>query len=154
MSNHGTKRRPGHGAVAIIVEDQKFLVIRRSKLVRAPNLLCFAGGTIEKDESAEEAIVRELQEELHLDGTAVRQVWQSRTKWGTLLEWVLVDRNPDSQPVANPEEVAEFIWLGGKELLAHPDLLPSVPDFFKAWANQEFELPDSAGMPLAEWNNL
>lgn len=153
-AKRSSSRKPGHGAVAIIVEDGKFLVIRRSHKVRAPNLMCFAGGTIESGETPEAAIVRELEEELHLKGQAIEQVWHSVTSWGTKLEWVLVERNPDSQPVANPEEVAEWMWLSGEELLCHPKLLPSVPVFYKAWADGEFVLPSRAGEPDPSWKSL
>lgn len=149
-----SSRKPGHGAVAIIVEDGKFLVIRRSHKVRAPNLMCFAGGTIEAGETPEVAIVRELEEELHLKGTAIEQVWHSVTSWGTKLEWILVERDPNSEPVANPDEVAEWMWLSGEELLQHPKLLPSVPVFYKAWAKGEFELPPRAGQPDPNWTSL
>ena len=114
--------KPRHGAVAVVVEDGRFLVIRRSQFVRAPNLLCFAGGTIEAGES-----------------------------WGTLLEWVLVERQVDSTPVADPREVSEWMWLLPDELLSHPDLLPSVPDFFIAWARGDVKLPTRAGAPQASW---
>jgi 8-oxo-dGTP diphosphatase len=134
-----------------VVEAEKFLVIRRSARVRAPNLLCFAGGTIEKGESPEQAIERELHEELSVRGTAIEHVWQSRTHWGTLLEWILVERHPDSQPQANLDEVAEWMWLGGAELLARPDLLPSVPAFYAAWSKGEISLPHRAGTPDPAW---
>lgn len=147
-------RKPGHGAVAILVEHEKFLVIRRSATVRAPNLLCFAGGTIERGESPAEAIVREMEEELSLKTQVIEQVWQSRTSWGTLLEWILVERVGDREPVANPAEVGEWMWLSGEELLLHPDLLPSVPAFYKAWATGELSLPDYAGTPNPTWGNL
>ena len=140
--------------MAIIVENKQFLVIRRSEFVRAPNLLCFAGGTIEKGESPEQAIERELMEELHLKGSAQELVWQSRTRWGTKLEWLIVDRDAESEPKANPDEVAEWMWLTPEDLLSHPKLLPSVPDFFRAWAKGEFQLPASAGAPNAAWVNL
>ncbi|GAB5405330.1 MAG: NUDIX domain-containing protein [Aureliella sp.] len=148
------RRKPGHGAVAVIVEDGKFLVIRRSAKVRAPNLLCFAGGTIEQGETPEQAIVRELQEELSLASTVVKQIWQSKTGWGTLLEWILVDRMPGSEPVANPDEVGDWYWFTGQELLDQPSLLPSVPAFYKAWAEGAFQLPASAGEPDPEWKLL
>lgn len=143
--------KPRRGAVAIIVEDGKFLVIRRSELVRAPDLLCFAGGTIEIGETPHQAIERELIEELNLQGTALDHVWQSRTTWGTLLEWVLVERHPESEPVPNLAEVAEWMWLEPIHLLRHPKLLPSVPAFFAAWAKHEFKLPDRAGCPDPQW---
>lgn len=145
---------PGHGAVAVVVENQRFLVIRRSAIVRAPNMLCFCGGSIEQGETPEEAIVRELQEELGLVGKPIQHIWQSTTSWGTLLEWILVERKEDSIPQANPEEVAEWMWLTAEELLAHPDLLPSVPAFYSAWARNELALPERAGLPLSEWSCL
>jgi 8-oxo-dGTP diphosphatase len=156
QSASGSQRRrvPGHGAVAIVVEDGQFLVIRRSHKVRAPNLLCFAGGTIEPGESPEIAIVRELNEELSLKATAIQHVWQSRTSWGTLLEWILVERHTHSQPVANLDEVAEWMWLHPEALLNHPELLPSVPAFFRAWSEGEFGLPSRAGKPDLEWRHL
>ena len=144
-------RKPGHGAVAIIVEQARFLVIRRSAKVRAPLLLCFAGGTIEPGETPEQTIVRELEEELGLRGVAKQHVWQSRTAWGTLLEWLVVERHADSEPVPNPDEVAEWMWMPADELLVHPQLLPSVPAFFQAWANQEFSLPAEAGAAALAW---
>ena len=129
MTVTGRSGKPRRGAVAVIVEDGQFLVIRRSEQVRAPNLVCFAGGTIEVGESPQQAIERELLEELNLKGTAREHVWQSLTAWGTTLEWVLVDRDPQSQPIANLAEVAQWMWLDPVRLLTHPRLLPSVPPF-------------------------
>lgn len=154
MPTRRRPRKPGHGAVAVIVENEKFLVIRRSATVRAPNLLCFAGGTIEQDESPELAIVRELEEELSLKAEVERQIWQSRTGWGTLLEWILVLRDPRSEPIANPAEVGDWHWLSADDLLGKANLLPSVPAFFKAWADGAFELPEAAGTANPAWKEL
>ncbi len=154
MSVRGRPSKPRHGAVAIIVEDGQFLVIRRSELVRAPNLVCFAGGTIETGETPHQAIERELLEELNLRGQARDHVWQSVTNWGTTLEWVLVDRHPESTPEANLAEVAEWMWVTPELLLKHPQLLPSVPAFFAAWARNDFALPDRAGQPDPSWVKL
>ena len=147
-------RRPGHGAVAVIVRDARFLVIRRSATVRAPNKLCFAGGTIEAGESPEQAIARELKEELNVAGRVGQHIWTSRTAWGTQLEWLVVDLTEEAVPEADPLEVAEWMWLTAEELLGHADLLPSVPDFFAAWAMDEFELPPDAGTPKLAWCEL
>lgn len=154
MSSRGRYSKPRRGAVAIIVENGQFLVIRRSELVRAPNLVCFAGGTIESGESPQQAIERELKEELNLLGVAQDHVWQSVTAWGTTLEWVLVERHPDSIPEANLAEVAEWMWVTPESLLRHPQLLPSVPAFFSAWARKDFQLPMRAGTPDPKWADL
>ena len=65
-----------------------------------------------------------------------------------------MERDPLSEPVANPDEVAEWMWLTANDLLSHPKLLPSVPDFFKAWARGAFKLPAVAGEPDAVWRDL
>lgn len=147
-------RKPRHGAVGVVVESGKFLVIRRSLTVKAPGLLCFPGGGIELGETPEQAVVRELEEELSLVSLSAKHLWHSRTSWGTLLEWLLVERHVESQPVANPREVAEVMWYEPDELLKQRDLLGSVPDFFAAWAHGHFQLPESAGTPNTRWKAL
>ena len=146
--------KPRHGAVGIIVENNEFLVIRRSPFVRAPNMLCFPGGTIEIGETPEQAVVRELSEELGLVVDSPRLIWQSRTSWGTLLDWLVVERHPESNPQANEREVAEFMWLDAPKLLQRNDLLGSMPDFFGAWASQVFQLPERAGQADPTWRRL
>ena len=146
--------KPRHGAVGIIVENNEFLVIRRSQFVRAPNMLCFPGGTIEIGETPEQAVVRELCEELGLVVESPRLIWQSRTSWGTLLDWLVVERHPESSPQPNEREVAEFMWLEAPRLLERNDLLGSMPDFFGAWANEIFELPSRAGRADPNWKRL
>ena len=147
-------KKPRHGAVGVVVEAGKFLVIRRSLTVKAPGLLCFPGGAIEHGETPEQAVVRELEEELALVSLSAKHLWHSRTSWGTLLEWLLVERHCDSQPIANPREVAEVMWYEADELLKQRDLLGSVPDFFAAWALGHFQLPEAAGIPNGRWRDL
>ncbi len=149
-----SSRKPRHGAVGVVVESGKFLVIRRSLIVKAPGLLCFPGGGIEQGETPEQAVVRELEEELSLVSLSAKHLWHSRTSWGTLLEWLLVERHLESQPVANPREVAEVIWYEPDHLLKQRDLLGSVPDFFAAWAQGHFQLPAAAGTPDSRWKAL
>lgn len=130
-----SRRRPPnnrHGVVGVCVEDGRYLVIRRSQLVRAPGLLCFPGGHIEADETFDEAIQREMLEELSLPIEILGHLWSSVTHWGTRLEWILVARRDGAIPVPNPAEVAEVMWLSEAELLGGQDILGSVPDFFDA----------------------
>ena len=54
------------GVVAVVLRGDRFLVIRRSQVVRAPGMHCFPGGSIEAGESESDAVRREMLEELAL----------------------------------------------------------------------------------------
>jgi 8-oxo-dGTP pyrophosphatase MutT (NUDIX family) len=143
-SNRGLNQRKTqgvrHGVVAVCCEGDKYLVIRRSELVRAPGLLCFPGGHIEPEESAIQAVIREMNEELALPIEVIRHLWSSVTQWGTHLEWIHVRRPLDPAPVPNPQEVADVMWLTESELLGCLDVLGSVSDFFEAKYSGLFSL--------------
>lgn len=52
---------------AAIIKNQKVLAMQRSETMTLPGLWEFPGGKIEADESEEEALVREIKEELNID---------------------------------------------------------------------------------------
>ena len=135
-----TPDRGRHAVVAVIIEQSRYLVIRRSEFVRAPGLLCFPGGGIEVGEDYEAAIGRELFEELRLSIVDSQHIWTSVTRWGTRLEWLICKLDPLSVPNPAPEEVAEVHWLQEEDLRSRQDLLGSLPDFFAAKDAGEFHL--------------
>jgi len=135
-----TPDRGRHAVVAIIVEESRFLVIRRSELVRAPGLLCFPGGGIEAGEDFEAAVKREAFEELSLNVEVTKHLWSSTTHWGTKLEWLVCKRRHTQEPCPNPEEVSEVHWMEEFELRSRSDLLGSLPDFFAAKDRSDFVL--------------
>jgi len=135
-----TPDRGRHAVVAIIVEESRFLVIRRSEFVRAPGLLCFPGGGIEAGENFETAVKREAFEELGLNVEVANHLWSSTTLWGTKLEWLVCKRGHLQVPCPNPEEVSEVHWMKESELRCRSDLLGSLPDFFAAKDRSDFAL--------------
>jgi 8-oxo-dGTP pyrophosphatase MutT (NUDIX family) len=128
------------GAVAVVVRDGRFLVIRRSASVVAPGAYCFPGGAIEPGESEHAALVREMQEELAVRVEPLRRIWHSVTPWKVELFWWLAALEPDQEPVPNPAEVAAVCWLTADEMRATVGLLESNVHFLDALARAEFSL--------------
>jgi 8-oxo-dGTP pyrophosphatase MutT (NUDIX family) len=125
--------------VGVLLENGQFLVIRRSEKVRAPGLICFPGGGVETGEGLEEAVKRELMEELRLPVLVLGHFWTTQTRWGTRLEWMVCEREVGVEPVSNPEEVSEVMWAGASELVAREDLLGSMPEFLEGYIRGDFK---------------
>jgi 8-oxo-dGTP diphosphatase len=127
--------------VAVVLRDERFLVIRRSAHVVAPGKLCFPGGGIEEAETEVEALVREFREELGAEIEPVGRLWQSTTRWGVELGWWLGEINPGAALEPNPAEVAEILWLTATEMRGERRLLESNQQFLDAIAAGEIVLP-------------
>lgn len=132
--------RPRRAVVAVTVREGRLLVIRRSKLVRAPGMFCFPGGGIEEGESETAALERELLEELAVTIQPVRRLWQSTTRWGVHLAWWLTNLPSDAQLQPHPAEVESAHWLTPTELRVHPQVLPSNLEFLDALESGQFTL--------------
>jgi mutator protein MutT len=102
---------------AIIDEGGKLLVCRRRDRPGKPGLWEFPGGKIEPGETSEQALVRELREELAVESAAgpvyqrVEQVYSALKVELTFLRATLA---PGSQPKALAP--AEFRWVARSEL--------------------------------------
>jgi 8-oxo-dGTP diphosphatase len=133
---------PRRGVVAVIRRAEgQLLVIRRSAQVVAPHAYCFPGGAVEPGESEEQALCRELWEELQAEIRPVRRVWASVTPWNVELAWwtaTLVAPHLPFVPAA--AEVAEAAWLELDEILALPELLASNQLFLTAVKAGEIRL--------------
>jgi len=140
----GDRDQGRHAVVGVLHEGSKFLVIRRSEKVRAPGLICFPGGGVEMGEGLDQAVRRELMEELGLPVEVLGHFWTTQTRWGTRLGWMACKREIGVVPVINPEEVSEVMWAGASELVGREDLLGSMPDFLEAYIRGDFK----------EWFNI
>ncbi len=129
------------GAVAVVVEHGRFLVIRRSQSVVAPGKYCFPGGGIEGEETEEQALVREIREELAAMVVPVRRLWESITPWGVHLAWWLSRLEPGNRPSPNPAEVESVAWLTAREMAELPEILESNRLFLEEIRAGRIELP-------------
>ncbi len=129
------------GVVGVMMRGDKMLTIRRSQNVSAPGKLCLPGGTIEFGETEEQALVREMQEELAIEVVPVSCCWRSVTPWGTKLAFWLAELDDSAIPTPDLVEVADVFWMDRHEITQAADVLPSLPRFIDAWRDGEVKLP-------------
>jgi 8-oxo-dGTP diphosphatase len=129
-----------HGAVAVILREGRFLVIRRSQRVVAPGMYCFPGGGIESEESEPQALVREIREELGVVVQPIRCVWRSVTPWKVRLAWWLSRLEPAVQLTPDQLEVESVHWFTPNEMAKLPDLLASNHHFLEALRSGRIDL--------------
>jgi 8-oxo-dGTP diphosphatase len=130
--------------IAVVVQEDRFLMIHRSAHVVAPGALCFAGGGIEGDETEEQALVREFREELGASIAPVCCVWRSATRWHVELAWWLAALSADVALRPNPSEVESVHWLSAAEALDAEHLLDSNRAFLMSLARGEIILTSSS----------
>jgi NAD+ diphosphatase len=132
---------PGRrGAVAIIVQDHRLLVIRRSRHVIAPLVYCFPGGGIEEGETEETAVVREVHEEIGIEIRPVKRLWECVTAWKVHLAWWLAESDSAAVAVPNPREVESIHWFTPQEMAGQPELLDSNREFLELVERGEIRL--------------
>ena len=102
---------------AIILFNQKILVAQRSEKMALPLKWEFPGGKIEKGETAEACLIREILEELHINIKITKQLntnshQYSETKTIKLIPFIceLIDGE------IKLTEHANFLWLSKSEL--------------------------------------
>jgi len=135
------------GVIAVVTRRDRFLVIRRSQHVVAPGAYCFPGGAIEESESEEEALVRELREELGVAIRPLARLWASVTPWQVALSWWSAAWNAADRLVPHPAEVESVHWLTAVEMRQLPELLSSNRAFLDAHDRGEFQLPPDGDEP-------
>jgi 8-oxo-dGTP diphosphatase len=103
-------------------------------------MYCFPGGGIESKESEQQALVREIREELGVPIQPIRCVWRSVTPWKVRLAWWLSRLEPVAQLTPDRVEVESVHWLTTDEMADLPDLLASNHHFLQALRSGNIDL--------------
>ena len=139
-------------AVALITRDDRILVQQRAKGTHLEGTWEFPGGKLEADESWEEALAREVQEELGARGTAAG-IFEERTfeypekRVRLRFYWTVLEGEP----------TAPHRWVSARELLllepvpeANKALLPKIAQVLEGHANPEEE-PRARRLSMVGW---
>jgi 8-oxo-dGTP pyrophosphatase MutT (NUDIX family) len=98
-------------------------VIRRSQQVIAPGKFCFSGGGIEPAATEQQALRRELAEQLGVAIKPIAKLWESLSSRQLKIHWWSADFDPPRTLKPNPEQVAAIYWMTRDELLSSEELL-------------------------------
>jgi 8-oxo-dGTP diphosphatase len=115
--------------VAAIIQNSQgeYLCCKRGDWKSAPGKWEFPGGKPEADETLEDALVREIQEELGVGIKVLRQFDRSTTKVGSLeIDLVCFVAELICEEPTKSTDHSELVWLAESELSkldwAEPDL--------------------------------
>lgn len=133
------KVRPARAVVAIIRDGDKFLCIKRAANILAGGQICFPGGGIEPGETEQEAVVREIYEEVGLTIKPLRKVFESVTPWNVHVSWYTVELL-SGEITPDPAEVEWCRWMTMEQFQSSPEILISNVQFLDAWKAGQVDL--------------
>jgi 8-oxo-dGTP pyrophosphatase MutT (NUDIX family) len=128
------------GVLTVVRREGRVLMIRRSDTVkRAPGMWGLPGGQLEPGESPRDGAVRELKEELNLDGRALQVIGSAPSYNGQYeLFWVDVSVDDLGPLRPRPEEVGEAKWVAPHELKSLVPLIGGAVEGFQRFLGSEW----------------
>lgn len=119
---------------AIIVEGNKILVTQRSEKMSLPLKWEFPGGKIEKNETAEACILREIKEELNLEIEIVTRLESKSFDYPSFSINLIPFISKYLSGIINLNEHKDYKWLTKEELILldwAPADIPILQEFLK-----------------------
>ncbi len=114
MKQHSLKTQ---AVDAVLRRGDRLLVIKRAPGVILPGYWTPPSGRIEPGETHEQALIREVEEELGVKATPIAKVWECLTDDGEfLLHWWTADIDSHELRL-DPTEVADARWVTCEEFL-------------------------------------
>ncbi|WP_416965794.1 NUDIX domain-containing protein [Streptomyces sp. Agncl-13] len=118
--------------VAVLRRADRVLVIRRGPDSARSGYWAPLSGKLEPGETQEEALVREVHEEVGLTVSPLSKVWESVTDDGTFrLHWWTAAETGNGTIVPDPGEVSEVRWVTPAEFLTMTPLFDADREFFE-----------------------
>ncbi|MBK3570482.1 MULTISPECIES: NUDIX domain-containing protein [unclassified Streptomyces] len=118
--------------VAVLRRADRVLVIRRGPDSARSGYWAPLSGKLEPGETQEEALVREVHEEVGLAVAPLAKVWQSETDDGSFrLHWWTATETGNGTIVPDPGEVSEVRWVTPSEFLTMAPLFDADREFFE-----------------------
>ncbi|MET7488004.1 NUDIX domain-containing protein [Streptomyces sp. NPDC005538] len=123
---------PREAIVAVLRRADRVLVIRRGPGSARSGYWAPLSGKLEPGETQEEALVREVHEEVGLAVSPLTKVWESQTDDGHFrLHWWTATETGNGTIVPDPSEVSEFRWVTPAEFLTLTPLFDADREFFE-----------------------
>ncbi|MET7570464.1 NUDIX domain-containing protein [Streptomyces sp. NPDC005492] len=123
---------PREAIVAVLRRADRVLVIRRGPGSARSGYWAPLSGKLEPGETQEEALVREVHEEVGLAVSPLTKVWESQTDDGSFrLHWWTATETGNPTIVPDPSEVSEFRWVTPTEFLTLTPLFDADREFFE-----------------------
>jgi 8-oxo-dGTP diphosphatase len=117
--------------VAVILRADRVLAVRRGPGVVRPGYWQPLSGKIEPGESQQDAVVREVREEVGLTVVPLEKVWESETDDGGFrLHWWTAKADT-GEVVPDPREVAETRWVTAEQFLRLDPVFEGDREFFE-----------------------
>ncbi|MEU0194471.1 NUDIX domain-containing protein [Streptomyces afghaniensis] len=117
--------------VAVLRRGDRVLAIRRGPAVARPGYWQPPSGKLEPGETQEQAVVREVREEVGLTVVPLAKVWESETDdYRFRLHWWTA-RADTGEVFPDPGEVAETRWVTPEEFLALDPVFDGDREFFE-----------------------
>ena len=127
--------------VAVLRRSDRVLVIRRGPQTRRPGFWAPLSGKIEPGETQEEALIREVNEEVGLHVSPLAKVWESQSDDGHfLLHWWTAEAEAGDVQ-ADPAEVSDARWVTAEEFLRMDPTFPADREFFDRIHHWAFPRP-------------
>jgi 8-oxo-dGTP diphosphatase len=119
-------------AVAVIIRQAgKFLLIKRAKKDAAEDYWCPITGAVEPGETQEQAVKREAFEEMGIEVTPIKKVWECHTHDDKyVLHWWSAEMRA-SRIRMNLQEVKAYKWLSYEQMKRIPKMFKTDLEFFK-----------------------